>query len=31
VAAEHPEVLGEVVGERIVIIDDQDLIHRSPG
>src|SRR6266404_2019612 len=31
VAIQHAEMLDEIVGKRIVIIDDQDLIHHSPG
>ena len=31
-ATEHAEVLDEVIGKRIVVIDDQNpVIHRSPG
>src|SRR4051812_23138279 len=30
-AFQLPEILDEVVGEGIVVIDDEDLIHSSPG
>ncbi len=30
-ATQDPEILDEVVGKRVVVIDDQDPIHRSPG
>ena len=30
-AVQHAEILDEVVGNRVVVIDDQDLIHRWPG